>query len=106
MSIVDSQMEDNPNVISFEQEKAKRAGGTPPPGVDWLSRLEIGTVFRVKQKRLSNIELIDYQLTWKGQRSVVVYCAKTNHKYPIDPIVFCEEAELFEILGIEKGVDD
>jgi hypothetical protein len=100
------QMKEVHNIISFETEKAKRKEQPPPPGSEWLTKLELGTIFRVKQAKVSNVELIDYQLVWKGAKSVVVYCNKTNTKFPVDPVAFCNEAILFEILGVEKGIDE
>lgn len=75
-------------------------GGRPPGSPDWLSSLEIGTVFLVRPKAAQGPFIEEYHVIAKTEKAVRLH---TNTQGEIDlwtiPSVFCSLVDLYEIIG-------
>lgn len=98
---------ENDTLIDLEEERLKRmvdlkmvGGSNNPPDGDWLSTLEIGTVFLVSDKiDLRQFNLVVYRLVGKTEKSYIL----RNPSVPQNIYVkssFCNSHNLHEKLGL------
>ena len=101
------------NVIQFptheerEQEKdmaelIKTLGGSTPPGGNWLSELDIGTVFLAKDKTSAEFSLMHLMLLDKTLKSVKLASPDLPAPRFVDPARFCQKYMWHETLGVVK----
>jgi hypothetical protein len=71
---------------------------------DWLSQLEVGTAFVCRDKKKKEVDLQLYIVIYKGNRMVRLEFHAPDrsiiNRY-VDPVLFSEQHELFEILGVQ-----
>lgn len=71
---------------------------------DWLSELQPGTTFVCREKGKKEVDLQLYIVVFKGERMVFLEYKtpdSSSLKRYVDPKLFSEKHELFEILGVQ-----
>lgn len=82
-----------------------RGGKGPPsdstPVADWLSPMEVGTVFTCRKKgQAENFSLMLLQVIFKHAKSIVIADSLNSNPYAIvDPVEFSKRHELFETIS-------
>jgi len=84
--------------------KAIIGGGTPPNG-NWLSELEVGTIFLAKDKTSADFSLMYLCLIDKTEKSVKLASPELPHPRFVDPSRFCQKYMWHETLGVVKEED-
>jgi hypothetical protein len=80
-------------------------GGATPPGGNWLSELEIGTIFLAKDKTSADFSLMYLCLVDKTEKSIKLASPELPTPRFVDPNRFCQKYMLHETLGILKEED-
>ena len=91
------------NFAVIDGGKASNSGfNTPPSDGDWLTPLEIGTIFLVQEKNNpKNFNLGQFQIADKTERSVFL-ASNLNGlvKTFVVPTIFCNQYRLYEVLAV------
>jgi hypothetical protein len=80
-------------------------GGPPTHTQNWLSELEVGSIFKVQDRQSADylqqmFQLIDYQ----PHTAMVDLWGQTGKiRFPITPHRFCNKWDLVEVTGVEKN---
>lgn len=80
-------------------------GGSTPSGGNWLSELEIGTIFLVKDKTSADFALQRLCVLDKTQKSVMLGIEREPGPRFVDPNRFCQKYMWHETLGTIKDED-
>jgi hypothetical protein len=104
----------NEEIIKEEEEEATIqplkviAGGKKPPGFNWLSGLEVGTVFLTRPYHHSGKPFLDeYHVSYQEEHATQLYTNLNGEGYLwVDPIAFCGTMELIQIRLIYKGPNE
>ena len=80
-------------------------GGATPPGGNWLSELEIGTVFLAKDRTSADFSLMHLMILDKTLKSVKLASPELPTPRFVDPSRFCQKYMWHETLGVIKEED-
>jgi hypothetical protein len=80
-------------------------GGSTPPGSNWLSELEIGTIFLAKDKTSADFSLMYLCLIDKTEKSVKLASPELPTPRFVDPNRFCQKYMWHETLAVVKEED-
>lgn len=85
------------NIIPFA--RPAKTGGFNPDDPIWINNLGVGTIFLARKKGSQDFVLGEFAIYAKTERAVIVFInGMGDQKHPIDPIRFCNQYELFEVL--------
>ena len=102
---------DNPPWNELDEERKilpirPQLGGKEPPYEDWLSSLELGTIFLTRQRsRLTMWSLSEFKINGKSDKAVYLIANlpfTSSEGEWVDPVTFCQFYELYEILETEE----
>lgn len=97
------------DVVSFQTTKDEEdnmaelktiIGGSTPGGSNWLSELEIGTIFLAKDKTSADFSLMCLCLVDKTSKSVKLSSPELPQPRFVDPSRFCQKYMFHETLGL------
>lgn len=91
-------------LMNFAVINGGKDSGPPVDTSDWLTPLEIGTIFLVEEKNNPrNFALGQFQLVSKEQKAVYLISMLNGvvHTF-VKPPAFCAQYRLYEILGVVK----
>lgn len=72
-------------------------GDKQPPGYNWLSELEPGTIFYCRPFDYKGFDLSQFHVIYQGHRFTMLYRNINGEQYiPVDPVKFCAIMELIE----------
>lgn len=99
-------MDEEDNVVSFEEAKARLAtDGILPPSKNWLSSLEPGTVFLSRTVNSSQPSVDEWLVVYHSNAGYTRLSGVINELHIwADPVKWSRTMELLEILG--KNTDD
>jgi len=97
------------NVVDFNQAKLLTKpdnGPKDPTGPNWLSELDVGTIFLCRPKNAKSFELVTVEVLSKTRKSA--YLKNTGMedasvKVVVDSAIFSAMMELVEIVGYNAG---
>lgn len=97
------------NLAVIQGGKSSTGSGTNPPD-DWLSELEVGTIFLVEEKNnIKNFNLGQFQVVTKTDKAVHLASMLNGLVQTfVKPLAFCNQYRLYEVLGIisDKGTEN
>lgn len=98
---------ENNNVTEFKLLQ----GGKEPPSTDanWLSELEVGTVFLVQDKnKPTDFTLGQFRLMEKTEKScfIATMIEDKIQTFPVNPVRFCNRYSRWEVLAVIKTQED
>lgn len=72
-------------------------------GINWLNGLKKGTAFTCKAQNDKSEKLYVYIIAFKYERSVVLVDGfDNNHRFAVDPEMFCKRYNWWETIGQEE----
>lgn len=87
--------------------KLVTGGKELPPDGDWLSLLDVDTVFLVKDKKSPGFSLGHFKILDKTEGGKTVFLGSTNPSMPpmipVIPVRFCQQYALHEIICITNA---
>jgi len=100
--VVDNNKEEQYRMADYL--KLVTGGKELPPNGDWLSLLDVDTVFLVKDKRSPSFALGHFKILDKTEGSKTVFLGSTNPQMPpmipVEPVRFCQQYSLHEVICI------
>lgn len=79
--------------------------GSSGGGINWLNALRKGTAFSCKSQNDKSEKLEVYIIAFKYDRTVVLVDGfRNDHRFAVDPEVFCKRYNWWETIGQEEDV--
>lgn len=85
--------------------KLNLGGKEPPVDGNWLTPLEIGTIFLIQDKTNADFNLGHFKLVDKTEKACILASSVLPQPIFVNPFRFCQKYNIFENLGIMKEED-
>lgn len=82
-----------------------KGGGGNSDGTDWLSELEVNSTVLGQGKKDTNFALGQFTIVYKGSKGILLLVSGTKEPIWVDPIRFCRDYRLYEILQTAEEFD-